>query len=55
VCLENLYAPRLRERKKADQKRRIAQAAVELFRERGYERATIDEFVERAAIGQPTF
>jgi AcrR family transcriptional regulator len=47
--------PGLRARKKADQKRRIAQAALELLRERGYERTTIDEIVRRADISQPTF
>jgi AcrR family transcriptional regulator len=48
-------APGLRERKKADLKRRIAQAAIELFRERGYERTTIDEIVKRVEVSQPTF
>ncbi len=47
--------PGLRERKKADLKRRIAQAAVELVRERGYEGTTIDEIARRADVSQPTF
>jgi AcrR family transcriptional regulator len=45
----------LRERKKADLKRRIAEAAIALFRERGYENTTIDEVVRRVDISQPTF
>ncbi len=47
--------PGLRERKKADLKRRIAEAAVGLVRERGYESTTIDEIVRRADVSQPTF
>jgi AcrR family transcriptional regulator len=45
----------LRERKKADVKRRIAEAALALVRERGYEAATIDEIARRAEVSQPTF
>jgi AcrR family transcriptional regulator len=45
----------LRERKKADVRRRIAEAAIALVRERGYEAATIDEIVRRAEVSQPTF
>jgi len=45
----------LRERKKADLRRRIADAAIGLFRERGYERTTIDEIVRRVDVSQPTF
>jgi len=47
--------PGLRERKKADLRRRIAEAAVALFRERGYEGTTVDEIVRRADVSQPTF
>lgn len=47
--------PGLRERKKADVKRRIAEAAVRLVRERGYEATTIDEIARRADVSQPTF
>jgi AcrR family transcriptional regulator len=47
--------PGLRERKKADVKRRIAEAAIGLVRERGYEAATIDEIARRADVSQPTF
>ncbi len=45
----------LRERKKADVKRRIAEAAISLVRERGYEAATVDEIARRADVSQPTF
>jgi AcrR family transcriptional regulator len=45
----------LRERKKADVKRRIAEAAIGLVRERGYDAATIDEIARRADVSQPTF
>jgi AcrR family transcriptional regulator len=48
-------SPGLRERKKAELKRRIAEAAVALIRERGYERATIDDIVQRVQVSQPTF
>ena len=47
--------PGLRERKKAAMRRRIAAAALELIRERGYEGATIDEIVARVDVSQPTF
>jgi AcrR family transcriptional regulator len=49
------HAPGLRERKKAELKRRIADAALNLMRERGYERTTIDEIVRRVEVSQPTF
>jgi AcrR family transcriptional regulator len=45
----------LRERKKAALRQRIAQAAIDLIRERGYEAATIDEIVARVDVSQPTF
>jgi AcrR family transcriptional regulator len=45
----------LRERKKADVKRRIAESAIALVRERGYDAATIDEIARRAEVSQPTF
>lgn len=45
----------LRERKKADARRRIAEAAIALVRERGYDAATIDEIARRAEVSQPTF
>lgn len=45
----------LRERKKAALRQRIAEAALDLIRERGYEAATIDEIVARVDVSQPTF
>jgi len=45
----------LRERKKADLKRRIADAAIAVIRERGYEKTTIDDIVRRVDVSQPTF
>jgi len=45
----------LRERKKAELKRRIAETALTLVLERGYEATTIDEIVRRVDISQPTF
>jgi AcrR family transcriptional regulator len=47
--------PGLRERKKAAMRRRIAEAALDLVRERGYDGATIDEIVARVDVSQPTF
>jgi AcrR family transcriptional regulator len=47
--------PGLRERKKADLKRRIADTALALMRERGFERTTIEEIVKRVDVSQPTF
>ena len=45
----------LRERKKARTHQGIVDAAVEVFRERGYERTTVEEIVRRVEISQPTF
>ena len=45
----------LRERKKARTHRGILEAAVEIFRERGYEKTTVEEIVRRVEISQPTF
>ncbi len=45
----------LRQRKKAQQRRRITETAVELFREKGYEHTTVEEIVRRVEISQPTF
>jgi AcrR family transcriptional regulator len=45
----------LRERKKAATRKRIAETALTLIRERGYEGATIDEIVARVDVSQPTF
>lgn len=45
----------LRERKKAALRKRIAETALDLIRERGYDGATIDEIVARVDVSQPTF
>jgi AcrR family transcriptional regulator len=45
----------LRERKKARQREAILQAGVRLFRERGYEKVTVDDIAHAADISQPTF
>jgi AcrR family transcriptional regulator len=47
--------PGLRERKKADLKRRIADTCLALIRERGYDATTIEEIVRRVDVSQPTF
>lgn len=44
-----------RERKKVDTRRRIFEAAVSLFREKGFEATTVDEITERADVGRGTF
>ncbi len=43
-----------RARKKEEVRRRIGRAAVELFRERGYEAATVEEIAERADVAKGT-
>jgi TetR/AcrR family transcriptional regulator, cholesterol catabolism regulator len=43
-----------RERKKLDAKRRIGRAAADLFRERGYEKTTVEEIAERADVAKGT-
>jgi len=45
----------LRARKKARLRQGILDTAVEVFRERGYEKTTIEEIVRRVEISQPTF
>jgi AcrR family transcriptional regulator len=45
----------LRERKKAQQRERIIDVAVGLFREKGYEATRVDDIVGRLDISQPTF
>lgn len=44
----------LRERRKARLRGRIAEAAAELFRERGYEKATLQELAERLEVSPAT-
>jgi AcrR family transcriptional regulator len=40
---------------RASARDRLAQAAFELFDERGYEQTTVDEITERAGLGRTTF
>jgi len=50
-----LAEPSRRERKKEETRRRIFEAAMELFREKGYEATTVDEITEKADVGRGTF
>jgi AcrR family transcriptional regulator len=45
----------LRERKKQLQRHSIAQAALELFRERGYDQTRVRDIAERVGISEATF
>jgi AcrR family transcriptional regulator len=47
--------PSRRERKKDETRARIFHAAIDLFRERGFEATTIDEITERADVAKGTF
>lgn len=44
-----------RERKKLEARRHILAAALELFREKGYDAATVEEIAERADVAKGTF
>lgn len=44
-----------RERKKEQTRRRIFEAAIALFRDKGFEQTTVDEITERADVGRGTF
>jgi AcrR family transcriptional regulator len=44
-----------RERKKEETRRRIFDAAVALFRDKGFEATTVDEITERADVARGTF
>ncbi len=44
-----------RERKKGETRRRIFEAAVDLFRTRGFEATTVDDITEKADVGRGTF
>jgi AcrR family transcriptional regulator len=50
-----LMEPSRRERKKEETRQRIFEAAVSLFRERGFEATTVDEITEKADVGRGTF
>ena len=44
-----------RERKKEETRRRIFDAAISLFRERGFETTTVDDITEKADVARGTF
>lgn len=44
-----------RDRKKEETRQRIFKAAIKLFRERGFEAATVDEISEKADVAKGTF
>jgi TetR/AcrR family transcriptional regulator, cholesterol catabolism regulator len=44
-----------RERKKDETRHRIFHAAIDLFRERGFENTTVDDITERADVARGTF
>jgi TetR/AcrR family transcriptional regulator, cholesterol catabolism regulator len=44
-----------RERKKEETRHRIFHAAVDLFRERGFEQTTVDDITEKADVAKGTF
>jgi len=50
-----LTEPTRRERKKDETRRRIFDAAIGLFREKGFEQTTVDEITEKADVGRGTF
>jgi AcrR family transcriptional regulator len=51
---ETTELPGLRERKKAQTRRRIAETARDLFVERGFERVTVAEIADAAEVSQKT-
>lgn len=51
----SITEPTRRERKKEETRRRIFEAAIALFREKGFEATTVDEITEKADVGRGTF
>jgi AcrR family transcriptional regulator len=51
----SLAEPSRRERKKEETRRRIFEAAIGLFRSKGFEATTVDEITEKADVGRGTF
>ncbi len=47
--------PSRRERKKDETRHRIFHAAIDLFREKGFENTTVDDITERADVAKGTF
>ena len=50
-----IHEPSRRERKKDETRQRIFEAAISLFREKGFEATTVDEITEKADVGRGTF
>jgi AcrR family transcriptional regulator len=50
-----IHEPSRRERKKDETRKRIFDAAISLFREKGFEATTVDEITEKADVGRGTF
>ena len=48
-------APGLRERKKAETRRRIQQSALQMFLTKGYDATTVDQIAEAAGVSHMTF
>jgi TetR/AcrR family transcriptional regulator, cholesterol catabolism regulator len=47
--------PSRRERKKEETRHRIFHAAIDLFREKGFEQTTVDDITEKADVAKGTF
>lgn len=50
-----MHEPSRRERKKDETRQRIFDAAISLFRQKGFEATTVDEITEKADVGRGTF
>src|SRR3990170_9066515 len=55
VPMTDAAAPTRRERKKEETRRRIFDAALALFNEKGFEATTIDDITARADVAKGTF
>ena len=55
LCFAMELATSLRERKKAQTRADLVRAALDLFREHGYQSTTVDDIVERASYSRTTF
>ena len=50
-----IHEPSRRERKKDETRRRIFDAAISLFRDKGFDATTVDEITEKADVARGTF